>query len=205
MPTRTFADSAGLVWEVFEVHRSSQKSGAVSAGLEGGWLTFVHGDSKRRLAPFPSEWRTIDAKELERLCGVARVVRRAGTTGGMQSGDGQAAVTPPAQRAPIPRIRPSQHSQAPAPVGEVDEGSPAAVNPTERTVRAFAHEARTRGLPAISAMIELKGLLARLYPGNDAPARDVRSVRRWFVESYYFERPGESSDGASPGGDGQSR
>jgi hypothetical protein len=206
MPARTFEDSAGVVWEVFEVHRSSQKSGAVSAGLEKGWLAFVSGDAKRRLAPFPSEWLTADVKELERLCSIARVARATGITKRVRSTEGRSAAAPPAPRPPVPRIRPSQHSRAPFPDGErLVTASASPTSPPERTVREFAHEARARGLPAIGAMIELKGLLSRLYPESDSPARDVRSVRRWFVESYYFERGGESPDGDSAGGDGQSR
>jgi hypothetical protein len=193
MPARTFEDSAGVIWEVFEVHRSSQKSGAVSAGLERGWLAFVSGDSKRRLAPFPSEWVTADAKELERLCGLARLARATGLTRRTKSGDGKLSV---AARSPIPRIRPSHHEHSPLPDNEITVGaSVSGANAPERTVREFAQEARARGLPAIGAMIQLKALLARLYPGSDSPARDVRAVRRWFVESYYFDRGGEASDG----------
>ena len=201
MPARTFEDSAGVIWEVFEVHRSSQKSGAVSAGLEAGWLTFVSGDSKRRLAPFPSGWLTAEPQELERLCGTARIVRAAGLPVRARARDAAAAAAPQPPRVSAPRIR----TRAALPDGQ-SVGEPAAsANPTERTVREFAHEARARGLPAIGAMIELKGLLARMYPESDSPARDVRSVRRWFVESYYFERDGETSGDGSPRDDDQSR
>jgi hypothetical protein len=58
----------------------------------------------------------------------------------------------------------------------------------EATVRAFAQQARTLGLPAIEAMMRLKALLLTAHPGPDSEARDKRQVRRWFVETYYFER-----------------
>jgi hypothetical protein len=58
----------------------------------------------------------------------------------------------------------------------------------EDTVRAFAHQARTLGLPAIQAMLRLKALLLTNHPAPESEARNMRLVRRWFVEAYYFER-----------------
>jgi hypothetical protein len=57
----------------------------------------------------------------------------------------------------------------------------------EATVRRFAHEARARGQPAIDAMVQLKALLQAQFGEQPADARDIKSVRRWFVETYYFE------------------
>ena len=202
MPARTFQDSAGVVWEVFEVHRTSQKAGAVSAGLERGWLAFVSGESKRRLAPFPGDWESAESGELERLCGLARAARATGLTRRKSSG----AESSDSPRSPVPRIRPSQHSKRPLPDGEAVIGASAlGSEPVERTVREFAHEARARRLPAVGAMVQLKSLLARVYPGADSAARDVRSVRRWFVEAYYFERDGETTESQSPESGRQSR
>jgi hypothetical protein len=203
VPARTFEDSTGVVWEVFEVHRSSQKAGAVSAGLERGWLAFVSGDSKRRLAPFPQEWQTADATELERLCGMARLAGAAGRTRDARGGTSEASVP---TRPRTPRIRPTVQAREAVPESEVPVGASAtSVNPVERTVREFAYEARARGLPAIGAMVQLKALLGRVYQGDDPVARDMRAVRRWFVESYYFERDGGRTDGRPSGGDAQSR
>src|SRR6478672_552744 len=74
MAARTFEDSSGTVWQVFEVHRSSNKPGAVSTGLEQGWLSFSSADARRRLAPIPPQWESSPDPELERLCSRARVV-----------------------------------------------------------------------------------------------------------------------------------
>ena len=198
VPSRTFEDSTGVMWEVFEVHRSSQKAGAVSAGLEQGWLAFVSGDSKRRLAPFPNGWDTADSVELERLCGLARAARG---TGPAQPRRGGVRAAPDVAPPSAPRIRPSRQAREVVVDGDVVIGESAtSENPVERTVREFAREARARGLPAIGAMVRLKSLLGRVYPESTSPARDVRAVRRWFVESYYFER-----NDADPDGDGQSR
>jgi hypothetical protein len=196
MAARTFEDSSGLTWEVFEVHRASNKEGAVNAGLEKGWLAFANGTSKRRLAPFPPDWTSATPLELERLCAAARVAqprivgrppeeRRRGAKPGTASvGETPAFVqTEPASRTrgagdglvvPESRLQPL----------EADGGD----DSVEKTVRAFAHQARTLGLPAIEAMVRLKVLLLTNHPGPDSDARDMRRVRRWFVEAYYFER-----------------
>jgi hypothetical protein len=169
MAARTFTDSAGLTWDVFEVRRASQKAGAVSVGLENGWLAFASGEHKRRLAPFPPTWGSSTDAELEALCEAAR----------------QAPVPRfPLDRPPRPRIRRSTLA------GEGEHAAAANVAPTsvENTVRSFAHDARARGLPAVSAMLELKTLLLQRHPEPESDARDRHLVRRWFVEAYYFER-----------------
>ena len=178
MAARTFEDSAGTIWEVFEVHRSSNKAVTVSTGLEGGWLAFVSGDQKRRLAPFPSEWETIAAPELERLCRAARVA--------------------PQPKYPFdPNAR--ERRRKPRPESAERSGTPSHTPPfsaplqtlsdatVEGTVRHFAHDARSRAMPAIEAMVQLKRLLAERFPDPGSDARDMRAVRRWFVETYYFE------------------
>src|SRR6185436_13637056 len=64
VPARQFEDSTGTMWEVFEVHRSSEAPRGVSAGLEKGWLAFVSAHGKRRLAPFPESWESATEREL---------------------------------------------------------------------------------------------------------------------------------------------
>lgn len=176
MTAKTFTDSSGAAWEVFEVHRASQSTGAVSAGLENGWLAFVSGETKRRLAPYPAEWGRATADELERLCASARHAPPSKF---------------PLRRTLKPRLRRDTGSHtviAPAdqPVAEGEGAERRSV--VETTVRTFAHEARTRGLPAVAAMLELKALLLDVHPEPDSPARDRPRVRRWFVDAYYFER-----------------
>lgn len=190
MAARTFQDSRGDSWEVFEVHRASKNPGAVSAGLEQGWLAFVRGEEKRRLAPFPEDWERAGDAALERLCGQARVaVARLGDRSArprISGGDG---------RSPLPPDAPDD-----ADVGESgarptvdDVATPAPdlrpeVAEIEDVVRTFAHEARTRGMPAVDAMVSLKAMLLQRFPGAEHPARDNRLVRRAFVDTYYFNR-----------------
>jgi hypothetical protein len=195
VPARTFEDSAGTVWEVFEVLRSSQKAQAVTAGLELGWLAFISGSQKRRLAPYPSDWTTVDDAELERLCSAARAARPTGA--GPELRPVERAASDGTPRTRVPRIRPTRSSQAMPDVGELPiVRSATGADSVEDTVREFAHQARSRRVPAIEAMVRLKALLARIYTDPGSAAHDLRSVRRWFVDAYYFERDDESPAGA---------
>lgn len=174
------------MWEVFEVRRTSQKALAVSVGLEHGWLSFVNGASKRRLAPFPREWETATADELERLCAMARAVHAVDEAAPGPGSPG-AEVARATSRARGPRIRPTRTGHPFA--GELPIVSTAdSAESVESTVRTFAHQARASQLPAIEAMVRLKALLARVYPEPSSSARDLRAVRRWFVDAFYFER-----------------
>ena len=186
MASRTFEDSSGVLWEVFEVHRASEAPRGVSAGLEKGWLAFVSINGKRRLAPFPSEWLSAPSRELERLCSAARVAKPAhyprevgqGSASWRVRSEGSLATT---------ALRPE-----PEPVAASE---PEAQSLVRDVVRVFAHEARAKQVPAIEAMVRLKALLAERYGGAEvepdtrADATDMRRVRRWFVEAFYFERP----------------
>lgn len=205
---RVFEDSTGARWDVYEVRRSSQKALAVSAGLERGWLAFGSGTEKRRLAPIPENWESVDDVELERLCRRARVVGERGekSEGATRAIETQAKIStdrsPSAGRSlearethdsstrtRVPRIRsPREHST------RTSGGTLAILNtatsddPVEWTVREYARQARELDLPAIEAMVQLKGLLVRVYTDASSEARDLRAVRRWFVEAFYFER-----------------
>ena len=210
---RVFEDSTGTRWEVFEVRRSSQKALAVSAGLELGWLAFGCGTERRRLAPIPDDWQTVDDVALARLCARAQVVRgkaeheqdvpRAivsdtdvgadvgadGAASPDSAGD-EASVTPEASaRRRVPRIRSPRELSTRAAGGTLAILTTASSDDAVQwTVREYARQAREVNLPAIEAMVQLKGLLARVYTDAHSEARDLRAVRRWFVEAFYFER-----------------
>ena len=208
MTARVFEDSTGARWDVYEVRRSSQKALAVSAGLERGWLAFGSGTEKRRLAPIPENWESVDDVELERLCRRARVVGERGeksegaTRPTATEADRSTDRSPSAERSlearelrdsstrtRVPRIR-SPREQSPPPSGGTLAILTTATSddPVEWTVREYARQARELDLPAIEAMVQLKGLLVRVYPDAKSEARDLRAVRRWFVEAFYFER-----------------
>ena len=71
--SRSFVDNVGVEWTVREVALPT-----MTATLQrllahdrrrGGWLVFESGDGeKRRLAPYPPDWRTLSPFELARWC-----------------------------------------------------------------------------------------------------------------------------------------
>ena len=71
--SRTFTDSVGVEWTVREI-ATPELSGALARLLKhdrrlGGWLVFESADEeKRRLAPYPPDWRTMSDFEIERWC-----------------------------------------------------------------------------------------------------------------------------------------
>lgn len=178
MPVRIFKDASGATWEVFEVHRSAGRPVAVSAGHEQGWLAFMCGLTKRRLAPYPSEWADASDTVLEQLCASAREAPTPFFPPGFHSGEF------PRSARPLARVS----GEPPADVPLEGDGSVAADagDPVEELVRRFAHKALLKGLPAIEAMVQLKAMLVAEL-GADTPV-DLHHVRRWFVEAYYFER-----------------
>ena len=71
--SRSFVDTVGVEWTVREVALTAL-TGHLAKVLEhdrrrGGWLVFESGDGeKRRLAPYPPDWRTMSRFEIERWC-----------------------------------------------------------------------------------------------------------------------------------------
>ncbi len=69
--SRSFVDADGQEWVVREID-SPSLAGTLARVLErdrrrGGWLVFETADgAKRRLTPYPEDWRTISDFELER-------------------------------------------------------------------------------------------------------------------------------------------
>jgi hypothetical protein len=97
MAHRTFVDSRGVQWQVWDVipDRTGRRRGErrmtsepveyerrtvkerrllVSPGLEAGWLAFDSPIERRRLYPVPEGWAAVSEKELEELMGQARIV-----------------------------------------------------------------------------------------------------------------------------------
>ena len=71
--SRRFVDSCDVVWTVREI-ASGTLTKPVAKALENdrrrsGWLVFESTEGeKRRLAPYPPDWRTMSAFEIERWC-----------------------------------------------------------------------------------------------------------------------------------------
>lgn len=72
----TYTDSKGTEWLVTEI--SDPSMGSIAADrlrmpeFKTGWLLFQSETSKKRLAPYPDDWRSMPADELEKLCAKAR-------------------------------------------------------------------------------------------------------------------------------------
>ena len=83
--SRTFRDMVGVEWTAREI-AGPELTGKLATLLEhdrrrGGWLVFESAEGeKRRLVPYPPDWRTISDFELERWCmrahDAARVMRK---------------------------------------------------------------------------------------------------------------------------------
>lgn len=64
---RTFRDSNGTAWTVFEVRRQMSGNGDRSylpGGFNDGWLCFETHGAKRRLTKYPARWREFSDDEL---------------------------------------------------------------------------------------------------------------------------------------------
>ena len=89
MAHRTFRDSRGREWQVWEVHPESwerrlgerrrvpragadrrqqpQLRPALPNDMRDGWLAFASRTERRRLAPIPPDWVSLPETELQRL------------------------------------------------------------------------------------------------------------------------------------------
>jgi hypothetical protein len=71
--TRTLVDSVGVRWTIYEIVPEQVLARFIALlphrERRGGWLLFEAEDGeRRRLAPYPPEWRTMSSFELERWC-----------------------------------------------------------------------------------------------------------------------------------------
>ena len=67
MPSREYRDPSGIQWDVFEVHRLTDRRDAVRPALASGWLAFVSAGEKRRLPKYPADWMQCSDDELLEL------------------------------------------------------------------------------------------------------------------------------------------
>lgn len=97
MAHRTFVDSRGVHWQVWDVmpdrtgrrrverrllsipvarerRTGRERRVVVSPGLESGWLAFDSAIERRRLCPVPERWDEASDRELERYMSEAKLV-----------------------------------------------------------------------------------------------------------------------------------
>ena len=95
-----------------------------------------------------------------------------------------------AREAPVSRVTPA---------GGIPVQRRSGPESLQDAVRQHARSARTRGVPVIAALLELKNLVAsRREAGALASADgvDVTQIRRWFVDAYYFDERREDAKSA---------
>jgi hypothetical protein len=76
---RTFTDSTGVEWTVFEVKRQGSEKTQwtyLPEQFGSGWLCFESDTAKRRLSPIPVNWRESTDQDLHRLLQQAQPVAR---------------------------------------------------------------------------------------------------------------------------------
>jgi hypothetical protein len=80
-----FTDESDRAWEVHEIRDPilpERRNRFLRGEYSAGWLLFMSGDERRRLAPYPPGWRFADASRLRCWVNDALPVpaRRSGTT-----------------------------------------------------------------------------------------------------------------------------
>ena len=82
MALREFESADGKQWRVWDTIPG--RSEGLSSDFREGWLTVDNGTERRRLAPLPAAWTSMDPKRLELLLRVAQSVGSGGdqTLGG---------------------------------------------------------------------------------------------------------------------------
>lgn len=71
-----FTDSKGVEWLVTEISDPALR--AISSDrlrmpeYKSGWLLFQSDATKKRLAPYPDDWRSFSPADLEKLCARAK-------------------------------------------------------------------------------------------------------------------------------------
>lgn len=75
---RTFRDTAGVEWTVFEVRRANDETNwaYLPRGFRSGWLCFESLTGKRRLSPVPDGWKLLEPVDLEAMLRRATPVGR---------------------------------------------------------------------------------------------------------------------------------
>jgi hypothetical protein len=73
-----FTDETECCWEVREIRDPilpERRGFYVRPEFAAGWLLFISGNERRRMAPFPPGWRLATQDQLRRWCAEALPVR----------------------------------------------------------------------------------------------------------------------------------
>jgi len=80
-PVLAFTDETDRAWEVREIREPvlpARGKFLLCGEYSGGWLLFMSGEERRRLAPYPRGWRLADPARLRCWVNDARPVRSPG-------------------------------------------------------------------------------------------------------------------------------
>jgi hypothetical protein len=80
-----FTDSDGVRWEVREIPAPTLHDGELATSFGDyarGWLLFSSSNLRKRLAPYPADWRALTPYELEKWCWRAKSERGPGAPSG---------------------------------------------------------------------------------------------------------------------------
>ena len=79
-PVLAFTDESDRAWEVREIrdHVLPESTRRLLGEYSNGWLLFMSGEERRRLAPYPPGWRLADPARLRCWVNDALPVRRVG-------------------------------------------------------------------------------------------------------------------------------
>ena len=95
-----FTDSDGVRWEVRQIPAPVLKDASSTTAFgeyADGWLLFSSEHLKKRLAPYPANWRDLTPYELEKWCWRAKAERRPGGFTGQTPAYGVAQVDDPSR------------------------------------------------------------------------------------------------------------
>ncbi|HET9634853.1 MAG TPA: hypothetical protein VFP26_02900 [Gemmatimonadaceae bacterium] len=85
MAYKEFRDAAGISWRVWATYPTVGK--IYTSGFEKGWLTFESQLGRRRLAPIPGRWDTMEEDKLRLLLKAAEPPRSKGRDATTESAD----------------------------------------------------------------------------------------------------------------------
>lgn len=95
-PVLAFTDESDRAWEVREIREPvlPERARRLLGEYSNGWLLFMSGEERRRLAPYPPGWRHADAARLRCWVNDALPVRPVGR----RSTDSEVCDLPPVTR-----------------------------------------------------------------------------------------------------------
>ena len=197
----TFRDARRVEWQVCEVsrlqidaHRERRQAErqlrprrspwSLLPGLEGGWLSFESWWQKRRLTPYPADWRELPSSELERLCEQAAVVPEPGPRAAAPRG-----ITPIFPDDDVPGAAELQRAIRACCDGDLS------VLDVLPALRLYCADFRARELNATQLVVALKALFASTPEIRRLDARCASMLRSQLVSAGIEEFYGPTREG----------